>query len=276
MSEVPDRIVDAARNGDSAALEHVVRAIKDDVYALAIRMLWHPSDAEDATQEILIRVVTHLGSFRGDAAFGTWVYRIAANHLLTTRRRRAERAALSFDAFAADLAEGLDTAYDAPDVDEGLLAEEVKIGCTQGMLLCLDREHRLAYVVGEVFDLPSDEAAYVLDLTPAAYRKRLSRARERVRTFMEGHCGLVDQANACRCRRRVGRAIEVGRIDPGRLLFANHPVRAAVQDMERFHAAAALFRSHPDYRAPDSVAQKVSELLQSGDHSIFDAGPDVP
>ena len=62
-------LVERAKAGDGAALEAVVRAIQDRVYNLAIRMLWHPADAEDATQEILIRVITNLGSFRGESAF---------------------------------------------------------------------------------------------------------------------------------------------------------------------------------------------------------------
>jgi len=136
-----NELVARARGGDAAALDELVRSVADDVYGLALRMLWHPQDAEDATQEILVRVVTRLSTFRGDAAFRTWVFRVAANHLLTTRRRRAELPELTFDAFGADLAEGLDTPYES-DVDAGLLEEEVKIGCTQGMLLCLDREHR--------------------------------------------------------------------------------------------------------------------------------------
>lgn len=274
MNRVPDQVIDAANRGDRDALERLIRLITDDVYGLAIRMLWHPADAEDATQEILIKVVTHLSTFRRQAAFGTWVYRIATNHLLTTRQRRAERAATTFETFAEDLAEGLDTSYDPRGVDEALLANEVKIGCTQGMLLCLDRDHRVAYVLGEVFELPSEWAAYILDITPAAYRKRLSRARKHIQSFMKGHCGLVDAANQCRCTRRIGRAIEAGRVMPGQLLFADArerrgpTVRTGVEEMERLHAAAAIFRSHPHYQAPQTVAAKITELLD-GDRSTI-------
>ena len=70
-------------------------------------MLWHPEDAEDAPQEILIRIVIRLGSFRGESAFTTWVYRVAANYLLTTRKRRAKRTAATFEGFGKDLDEGL-------------------------------------------------------------------------------------------------------------------------------------------------------------------------
>jgi RNA polymerase sigma factor (sigma-70 family) len=198
--------------------------------------------------------VTRLDSFRGDARFTTWAYRVAVNHLLTTRRRRAERRAMSFEQFGKDLARGLDEPCDPQGVDESLLAEEVKIGCTQALLLCLDREHRAAYIVGEVFELDSREAAYALDVTPAAYRKRLQRARQRVQAFMEGHCGIVDPANPCRCRRRIGAAIAQGRVAPHSLLFA----RRGIADMERLHSAAAVMRSHPEVRAPG----RIMELLR--------------
>jgi RNA polymerase sigma factor (sigma-70 family) len=275
VTRTPDPDVEAAKGGDRDALERLVGGITDDVYGLAVRMLWHPADAEDATQEILVRVVNHLSAFRGEAAFNTWVYRIATNHLLTTRQRRAERAAVSFDAFAADLAEGLDIPYDSGGVDDGLLAEEVKIGCTQGMLLCLDRDHRAAYVLGEVFELPSDQAGSILEIAPAAYRKRLSRARERIRSFMEGNCGLVDPANPCRCTRRIGQGIRVGHVTPDRLLFANaptrpdHAVRAGVGEMKQLHATAVIFRSHPDYQASQTVATKIKELLDSNRYAIL-------
>jgi RNA polymerase sigma factor (sigma-70 family) len=270
MPAVDDRLVRRAADGDGTALEALLRAVQDDLYRLALRMLWHPADAEDATQEILVRVATGLGSFRGEAAFGTWAYRVAVNHLLTARRRRAERAALSFEEFGADLASGLDRAYPAPEVDEALLEEEVKVGCTQAMLLCLDRGHRAAYILGEVFELPSAEAAWVLDLEPAAYRKRLSRARDRIRSFMESHCGLVRAENACRCRRRIGTAIATGRVDPENLLFARpSALRRGVAEMEGLHASAAVLRSHPDTRAPDAMARRVVDLVHGDRLSLL-------
>ena len=261
MSAIDERTVAAAIGGDRVALEAVLRAVQDDVYRLAHRMLWHPQDAEDATQEILVKVATRLSTFRGDARVTTWVHRIAVNHLLTTRRRRMERQAMSFDAFGKNLARGLDEPCDTRGVDEALLAEEVKVGCTQGMLLCLDRPHRMAYVLGDILELPGDEAATILDISPATYRKRLQRARERIQRFMSGHCGLVDPANPCRCSRRIGTAVATGRVDPDRLLFARR-VDAHVERIERMRDAAAVFRSHPELRAPDRVVAAVTAALR--------------
>ena len=110
--EVPPQLVAAAVGGDRQALEELLRMVADDVRRLAQRMLWHPEDAEDATQEILVKVATRLSTFRGTARVTTWVHRIAVNHLLTTRRRRAEDPSLTFAAFGRDLAEDLDAVYD--------------------------------------------------------------------------------------------------------------------------------------------------------------------
>jgi RNA polymerase sigma factor (sigma-70 family) len=273
-----EELVTRAREGDSRALEAVVRAIKDEVFGLAVRMLWYPEDAEDATQEILMKVVARLSTFRGDSAFRTWVYRIATNHLLDARRSRVEREELTFAAFGAQLAEGLSDppapATSAPD--QSLLEEEVKIGCTTGMLLCLDRDHRIAYVLGDVFEMRSEDAAYALDIEPATFRKRLSRARERLRAFMREHCGLVSETAACRCTRRIDTAVRRGRVDPARLLFATHPIRQRglpvleeIDEMDTLHAIAGVFQSHPDYAAPERVVESVRRLLESGRFSIL-------
>ncbi len=264
-----------AKAGDRAALESVVRAIQADVYRLALRFLWHPQDAQDAAQEILIRVVTGLAGFREESGFRTWVYRVAANALLSMRRQRMEQRSMSFVQFGEDLAEGLS---DAPisvesGVEEALLIEEVKIGCTLALLLCLDRDHRLAYILGEIMELDHNEAAEILEISPAAYRKRLSRARTAITSFMLSRCGLVDRANACRCQRRVDRAVGLGRVDPSHLLFASSleqakrfpQVLAEIRRLEEARRAAALYRSHPEAMPPDALVSWLRELIVGGE-----------
>jgi len=275
-----DSLVASAKAGDKAALEDVIQRIQHRVYGLALRMLWHPEDAKDATQEILIRIVTHLGSFRQESAFMTWVYRVAANYLLTTRKRQAELEGMTFERFGKELDEGLS---DGPlrlaaEADQDLLVEEVKIGCTQGMLLCLGRDHRLAYILGEIFEVTGEEGGKILGISAATFRKRLSRARNRVREFMRQKCGLVNPDNRCRCARRVERAIRIGRIDPHHLLFAGQPARARrdanllrrIEEMEELERAAAVFRSHPDYAAPETFLETIRTLIDSGRFRVLE------
>jgi RNA polymerase sigma factor (sigma-70 family) len=263
-------LVRAAAEGDSAALERVVAGVRDDVYRLALRMLWHPDDAEDATQEALIRIMTRIGSYRGEAAFRTWAYRVAANHILNWRQSRVEQENLNFRRYGEQLREGL-AEPDAATPDADLLAEEVKLGCTLGMLLCLDRDHRLAYVLSDVFDIPSSDASFICGITPAACRKRASRARAQLREFVGVHCGLVNKSAECRCDRRVEMAMRSGRVQPGDLRFAsNFDPDAAVGEMERLHDLASLMRSHPDYEAPEAVTAAIRAVVRSGRYKLLE------
>jgi RNA polymerase sigma factor (sigma-70 family) len=258
-----------ARQGDAAALDRVARAVRDDVYNLALRMLWCPHDAADATQEILLKVVTRLASFEGRSAFRTWVYSVAYHHLLNQQPGRMERERLSFDSFGASLAEGLADDSDANDPQHALLVQEVRIGCTHAMLQCLDREHRAAYVLGEILELPSRDAAAVMGIGDAACRKRTQRARERIVAFMAGHCGLVDEANACRCARRTQAAQRSGHVRRDALLFADvapwrADVNAHVLELSALQRALAMYRAHPRPEGPQAALTALRDLFDSG------------
>ena len=96
-TDLEDRILVArARSGSRAALEDLVRRHQGWIYNIAIRMLYHPQDAEDATQEILIKAVTRLLSFEGRSSFRTWLYRIVVNHVLNMKRGRLEQTSSKF------------------------------------------------------------------------------------------------------------------------------------------------------------------------------------
>jgi RNA polymerase sigma factor (sigma-70 family) len=274
MSASLEGLVRVAREGDRDALESVVSAIQDRVYGLALRMLWHPEDARDATQEILIRIVTRLSTFRGASAFSTWAYRVAANYLLTARKSRLEERRYTFQSFGEELDQGLSDNAAAPAAsgEMALLLEEIKVACTLAMLTCLDRPHRLAYILGEILEMDGDEAGRVLSIGAAAYRKRLSRARQAVVAFTRAKCGLVNPERPCRCRRRLSEAVRVGRVTPGQLIFASDAERARqfpkvlaeVRRLEGVRRAAALFRSHPDFTAPADLAVRIRKLVEGG------------
>jgi RNA polymerase sigma factor (sigma-70 family) len=274
-----DELVPQAQAGEPTAIEAIVRRVQNDIYRLAIKMLWHPDDAQDATQEIVLRIITHLDSFRGESAFRTWIYRIATNVLLTTRKRCAERQTLSFAEFGQDLADGLSDALlpGESSAEQAFLVEEVKRGCTQGMLLCLDRNHRITYILGEILELTGEEGGQILGIAPATFRKRLSRARTSIRSFMQQHCGLINPDAGCRCARRVHRAIELGRVEPGQLRFATHPIEAeqarivaqSVQEVEKLEELVAALHRQPAYRAPETVLQAVQAFLRVSTAQVF-------
>lgn len=279
MNEYSVELVKRAIDGDKQALEKLILGIKDKIYNLSLRMLWNPADAEDVTQEILIKVITNLSKFRMESKFSTWVYSIASNHLINTNKRGLENQELSFEVFEKGIEAGFDTKEPIiiSEVDRGIMAEELKISCTHAMLLCLDREHRMIYILSSMFAVNSSEGALIMNITPETYRKRLSRTREKMRSFMENNCGLVNLNKTCRCNRRVEVAIESKRINPEQLIFVNRPlaesdfVGACKEEMEVFDKVSAIFTSNPYYLAPESVLQGIKKVITSDNYKILEA-----
>ena len=257
-------LVDSAQRGDRTALEALVGRHQAWIYNITIRMRGHPEDAEDATQEILIKALTRLSSFEGRSRFRTWLYRIAVNHVLNIKRGRLEPESLTFACYG----HSLDSTADAevPDAttagaDVRLLVDEARLGCTSGMLLCLEREQRLVYLLGDIFDVTDVVGAELLDMTRENFRQRLARARRDLHNFMNDKCGLIDPANPCRCAKKTQGFIAAGYVDPHKLLFARERV-LQVRDVTRAAAdalasldgrCADIFRQHPFHESRDLV-----------------------
>ncbi len=259
-------LVELAKNGNRAALEKLVLRHQAWVYNIAVRMVFRPQDAEEVTQEVLVKVITKLSTFKGESSFRTWLYRIAANHVLNMKRQRAETRATSFADYGAAIDATPD--LDLPDpksvpVEVPLLVEEAKNGCTMGMLLCLDRKQRLIFTLGEILGASDTIGAEVLEMTADNFRQCLARARRDLHSFMNHQCGLVNKNNPCRCPKKTRGFIEQGHVDPRRLLFvsehvervrdvAPETVREIDDVVERQHAA--IFRDHPFLQPQDQIS----------------------
>jgi RNA polymerase sigma factor (sigma-70 family) len=261
LEDIARRAVD----GDRDALDTLVLGLKDDVYGLSLRMLWNREDAEDATQEILVRTVTRLSQFDFRSKLKTWVYRIAVNYILDVKKSAVERLHLTFETFADDLLDGLSS--DGPaDAERSLLTEEVKVGCTLGMLQCLDRPHRLAYVLGEIFDLAGPEAAEALAISPELFRKRLQHARSAIESFTRAYCGLASDTAACACHRRVPAALRAGRARADELAFAATPssfqeARELVRQIDTARRALAVHRTSQPRGASVDFARRLAQAI---------------
>lgn len=266
IAEDLEAVVKRAQSGDSNALETLVRHIQDDVYRLAIRILANPEDASEAAQEILILIITKLSTFERRSAFRTWVYRVAVNYLVNAKKITDRDPGLSFDAFREDLHAGLVT-DPAPAADDLVLLNELRISCTMAMLLCLDMKHRLAYVLGDIFELEHGEAAEILDVSKANFRKRLSRARAQVVEFTSAQCGLANPGAKCSCPRRLPAAIKAGRVVPERprIPAGGAPgydeILALANSLKGELKALKLQRAMPAFQMPDDFSAILARLI---------------
>ncbi|MEN9807831.1 MAG: hypothetical protein RL756_2351, partial [Pseudomonadota bacterium] len=100
IAEPAPSILHGALEGSLAAMDALITTIQPGVYKLAVHVLGNRDDAADATQEILLKAVTRLSGFRFESAFSTWVWRVAYNHLMTARTRKAESPEVSLDGIA--------------------------------------------------------------------------------------------------------------------------------------------------------------------------------
>jgi RNA polymerase sigma factor (sigma-70 family) len=269
-------LVELAQQGNQEALATLVKAHQAWIYNIALKMVYEPEDAADITQEVLLKVITRLSTFQGQSKFRTWLYRIVANHVINMKKSAAEKMATSFDLYARSLDEiqdaDLHDQHSVP-VDLNLLVEEAKISCMSGMVLCLDREQRLIFILGELFGVSDTIGSELLAISRANFRQKLSRARKDLYNFMNEQCGLINKSNRCRCARKTKAFIELGIVDPEHLKFtsayfeqihAEAPARSQHYDNALEPKYATLYREHPFLQPPDFV-ESLREMVNAGD-----------
>ena len=269
------KLVRLAAEGDKGALEQLLTGVQDLAFNLSLRMLGTIHDAEDASQEILIRVMTNLASFRGESAFTTWVFRIAVNHLKNYRKSMFAQHPLSFEYYGEDIVSGKEK--DIPDltmgVDRNLLEQELKLSCTNVMLQCLDTDSRCIYILGTMFRVDSRLAAEILEISPEAYRQRLSRIKKKMAGFLDEYCGLSGKG-VCSCSKRISYAIATHRVNPEKPEFTSLEentefLQECKTAMEEIDDRSLVFSSLPAYRTTRAARQYLNEFLKSDCYSMI-------
>lgn len=266
-------LIEKATAGDKESLETVILSVQDLVFNLSLRMLGSFPDAEDATQDILLKIITRLSSFKGESAFSTWVFRIAANHLKDYQKHMFAKFPLSFEFYGNDIKNG--KIDDAPDlmqnVEQSILAEELKLSCANVMLQCLDAESRCIFILGTMFKADSRIAGDILGITPEAYRQRLSRIRSKMADFLQEYCGEYG-SGTCRCKHRVNYAIKNHRINPAQLYFTTAvPMETMVEvkeAMEEIDDLSQKFSFCKTYQSPEKLTKFIQKFLDGTSYSV--------
>ncbi len=269
-------LVAQAASGDKEALEVLIADVQDMIFNLSLRMLGTFADAEDATQDILLKIITHLSSFRGESSLTTWVFRIAVNYLKNYKKHMFAQHPLSFEYYGDDIENG--SIQDVPDftqdVEKSILVEELKLSCTNVMLQCLDTESRCIFVLGTMFKVDSRIAAEILDITPEAYRQRLVRIRRKMADFLERYCGAYGRGK-CKCQDRVNYAVQNHRINPLQLEYTT-AMEISVQTildvkhaMEEIDDLSQDFSFCKGYQSSQRMEHLIRKLLDSEQFSII-------
>ena len=182
-AEVTDtELVRRAKAGDFAALEALTTRYEAKVFSLAHRMLRQQHDAEDVTQQTFLSVMQHLGDFREEASFSTWVLRIATHAALKVIRKRRGLETVPLDAEPGSAGDGEPVPHpefiaDWRESPEHLVARAETRRLLEEALAELDEKHRLVFLLRDVEGFSVRETAEELGITEANVKVRLLRAR---------------------------------------------------------------------------------------------------
>lgn len=160
-----EHLVTRAKQGQVAAFEELVRRHQDRVYRVAWRLLGDEREAEDAAQDAFLQAWRSLGAFRGDSAFGTWLYRITSNRCLNMLRGRRELEELPADRKS-----------DSPSIETTVEAR-LQLEDVRRAIATLTPEQRIPLVLRELEHCSYEELATILDVSVSAVKSRLLRAR---------------------------------------------------------------------------------------------------
>ena len=168
-------LVEAAKAGDEAAFEELVRATYADTYTLAYRLCGNEEDASDVVQESYLRAFRSIKRFRGDAQFTTWLYRITANCAANQLNRRTKHR-------HDELMDDADLLDERADIDPEARSEHSALrGRLQLALEALPPKLRAVVVLRDIYDLPHEAIAAELGISESAAKVRLHRARRKLR-----------------------------------------------------------------------------------------------
>jgi RNA polymerase sigma-70 factor (ECF subfamily) len=178
---VPAYVIDRCRNGDEDAWRELVEATYREVYSLCFRILRNPDDAAEATQDAYLKAWRGLKSFRGDAQFTTWLYRVAANAALSRQRTQARR--WDHETRVEDeMLQQMTTGASIEDV----AGARIELEAVDRALALLPENHRSAIVLRDVYGLTLEQMAKELGISVVAAKVRLHRARKRLRDVVYG------------------------------------------------------------------------------------------
>lgn len=245
-------LIEKSLEGDKKALNELIKVHEPFIFNVAWKFTNNQDEASDLTQEVLISVITKLSTFKRESSLRTWLYRIVFNQFMQTKRRPMESKWDGFDDFANKL-----NAIPSPElspeeeIEQEFRTKTARVRCMSGMLMCLTREQRLLYLVGDVYQIDHNLGAEIFGVTKENYRKKLSRTRKEFHAFMNRQCGLVKLENPCRCSKKAKAMEAAGRMQTNKKLFD-----------PKFSSTIAKYAESVADEVADAVDKKYIEFFQ--------------
>jgi RNA polymerase sigma factor (sigma-70 family) len=211
---VSDEWAVQAKAGNSDALTLLIERHKPWIMKMSVRALNNHADAEDTTQEILWRLVRYIRSFAGNSKFRTWLYRVAVNCVIDSKKQQNAKnceipVAEHFDESEVGFTP---IATDLPS-DFQLMVKEAKTVRMIAVLACLEERQRLALLLAETLQIDHNLGASLMEVSRHNFRQLVARARKDVEQFTNGECSLINPSGSCCCSRKTQRFRRLGYLE---------------------------------------------------------------
>jgi RNA polymerase sigma-70 factor (ECF subfamily) len=177
-----EHLIGRARSGDAAAFEELIERYRSRVFRLAVQFMRNQDDAQEVLQEVFFTVYQKLGQFEGKSAFSTWLYRVAVNTSLMRIRGRDKTELVSISEIADDSLPGDREGAVGPD--DRIMTEQALARIEQAMIP-LPEEYKTILILRDIESFSNEETAEIMNLTVAAVKSRLHRARGFLRGKLE-------------------------------------------------------------------------------------------
>ncbi len=259
------KLIRQALEGSQEDLEKVILRHQAWIYNIALKMVSNSNDAEDVTQEILIKMITKLSTYDSEkSSFRTWLYRITANHVINIKKKKDKVSFSSSQCMHGypEFENAIPDERPASYPGRHILINEAKTRCLNGILLCLDRRQRIAFILGSIFRVSGSVGSNILEISHPHYRKILSRSRKKLYNFLHQNCGLINEKRSCHCSKKIDSQIRLGLIDPDNLL-SEHKCLGSISDILNekvrdldsiyYDEYIRLFREQPFYEPPNQI-----------------------
>ncbi len=180
------QLLEQATSGDPAALSRLLQSHQNRLYNVALRMVSNRDDAAEVTQDAMVKIIEHIGSFQGKARVGTWMVRIVMNQCISHLRKRKLRHTTSLDDAPDDQMTALRNQLAdprEPDIESGVQTKEL-LGHLHAAMGQLDESFRAVLVLRDIDELDYDQISDVLEIPVGTVKSRLFRARLALRQAM--------------------------------------------------------------------------------------------
>lgn len=264
-------IITNVLSGDKKALSDLLDLVNEKVFSLCVYYLGEIPLAEDACQDILLKIADKLNTLKEADKFENWALVVASNHLrnMVTRSHRYEH--ISFEAMGEESVAHLSSEYSDNRYESEIeLAYELKVSCTIAMIMCLNEDDRMVFLYGELLNLKSSDIGEIMGVSADTARKRLSRSKQKLLQFIHNNCGLINKDNPCKCRSRLFYAMDKKRVAKDRIEFSHslwlsskEQIEDKIAEMEHLEDLSAVYANNPHYELPEYLFKKVLQITQN-------------